>query len=127
MEVLNVDELAAQALTGSDAVTALLADGPASVFHDYLPENNRYPAIQYADITESPVLHADNAVLGVSKTIRVTVVDNTQTRRHAIKNAVLTAMKDAGFLWQMTTNTRNGREYYTSIDFYYLYEVNEVN
>lgn len=124
MELTNVDALTAEALRNSEAVTSQLADGAASIYHDFLPEDNRYPAIQYMDITETPVLHADNAVKGVSKTVRVNIVDNTQTRRNSLKQAIITAMSSAGFMWQMTTTTRNGREYYTSIDFNFLYEVN---
>lgn len=123
MELTNVDALTAEALRNSEAVTSQLANGAASIYHDYLPEDNLYPAIQYMDITEAPSLHADNAVYGVSKTVRVNIVDNTQTRRHTLKQAIVTALSSAGFTWQMTTTTRNGREYYTSIDFNYLYEV----
>lgn len=117
--MVNVDEIAAQALMNSERLLNLLANKKCSIYHDDAPENGEYPIIQYSDLTESPVLHADNKTYAFQKTIRVTVINNTNVGRSELKEAVMDAMKSAGFAWRMTTNIKSDHEYYTAIDFSY--------
>ena len=119
----NIDAIAAQALAHNEALTSLLANGVNSIYHEDAPENGQYPLIQYQDVSTSPVLHADNKLNALEKVIRVTIINNTNIGKHALKEAVYNAMVDAGFMWEMTTNTRDGKEIYTSLDFSYGVEV----
>lgn len=113
--MVNIDEKAAQALANSAELVAAVR----GIYHDDAPENGCYPLIQYSDITESPALHADNKLYAIQKVIRVTIIDNTNASRHRLKELVYQAMTSAGFYWQLTSTTRDGREYYTSMDFNY--------
>ena len=124
--MVSVDKIAAQALANCEQFTALLAHGASSIYHDDAPENGEYPLLQYMDVSESPVLHADNRLKAFEKVIRVTAIDNTNARRHALKEAIYKAMTDAGFMWNMTTTTRDINEYYTSMDFSYGVEVQNI-
>lgn len=100
------------------AANALLTQFEAcQIFHDFLPENNTYPAIMYTDVTESPVLHADNALYGYEHIVRVTIVTDTNAGINELKDRVFDCMTAAGFMWQNTDKTRNDNEYYTNMDF----------
>ena len=117
--MVNVDEIAAQALANSERLTNLLYNKKCSIYHDNAPEDGNYPIVQYTDVAENPVSHADNNPVGVQKVIRVTVINNTPVGRQELKDAVIEAMRNAGFMWQLTDTVRDGREYYTIIDFSY--------
>lgn len=117
--MVNVDELVANALTSSDRLTSLLYNKKCSIYHDNAPDNGYYPTIQYTDISESPVLHADDKAIAFQKTVRVTIINNTPVNRHELKEAVMEAMTNAGFMWQGTDVLRYGREYYVVLDFSY--------
>lgn len=121
--MVSVDKVAAQALANCQELTQQLAHGVNSIYHDDAPENGEYPLLQYTDVSASPVLHADNKLVAFEKVIRVTAIDKTNATRHALKEAIFKAMTDAGFMWEMTTTTRDINEYYTSLDFSYGVEV----
>lgn len=107
--MINVDAMAAAAL--------LTQFEKCSVFHDSLPENGTYPAICYTDLTETPALHADNMLYGKEHVIRVTIVTAGNAGINELKEKVDKCMTASGFMWQNTSKTRDGREYYTSMDF----------
>lgn len=104
-----VDEKAAAALAS--------VFGKERVFHDDLPENGCYPCVQYTDLSESAVQHADNRLYGYEHIIRVTVVTKGNADINELKDRVFHAMTDAGFMWQNTTKLRDGKEYYVSMDY----------
>ena len=87
------------------------------IFHDDLPEDGTYPMICYTDLTETPELHADNHLYSYEHIIRVTVVTHGNTGINALKNKVFNCMTNAGFMWQNTNKVRDGKEYYTALDF----------
>lgn len=116
-ELVNVDELAAQALANNVALLAMLPNGADSIYHDNAPENGEYPLIQYSMMTEIPAFHCDNKLKAVDNVVRVTIINNTNAGRYSLKNAVYNALVDAGFMWINTNTVRNGREYYTALDF----------
>ena len=115
----NIDAVAAQALVGSAELTAMLANGSASVFHDDAPEDGSYPMVMYTAVSENPIFHADNEIGALQKTIRVVIISDTNSNRDALKKAVMRAMKNAGFLWIQTNTGRENREFLTALDFYY--------
>ena len=115
----NIDIKTAEALAGSEALTSMLADGAGSIYHDDAPDDGVYPILVYTTISEVPAMNADNGLYAWQKVVRVTVIDNTQTRRHAFKEAIYKAMKQAGFAWQMTNTMKNINEYYLIMDFLY--------
>lgn len=115
--MINFDVKAAQALAGSEKLKSLLVNGEKSIYHDDAPENDEYPIVMYTCINESPALHADNKLKASEGIIRVTVINNTNVGKDALKNAVFDAMVGAGFMWQMTNSTRDGKECYISLDF----------
>lgn len=120
----NTDVVAAQALAGSSSLTELLADGVNSIYHDDAPQVAPYPMIQYTTISESPEMSVDNRLYAYQKTIRVTLIDNSNVNRNRFKNLIYEAMDRAGFTWQATNTMRDGREYYLIMDFQYVVEVN---
>lgn len=87
------------------------------VYHDNAPENGVYPVLQYQSLTESPALQADNKTVAREVIIRVTLINNTPVGREEIKNSVIEAMENEGFMWQNTNTVRDKNEYYTAIDF----------
>ena len=87
------------------------------IFHDDLPEDGNYPMIVYTDVTETPVLNADNALYGYEHIIRVTIATYGNSGINALKNKVFSCMTNAGFSWQNTNKARDGKEYYTALDF----------
>ena len=98
--------------------TALQTEFDKSViFHDNLPENGTYPMVCYTDLSETPALHADNKLYARSHVIRVTIVTLGNHDINTLKEKVERCMVDAGFMWQTTNKTRDGKEYYTSLDF----------
>ena len=117
--MVNVDEIAAQALYNCTELTSQLAEGAEGIYHDMAPDDGQYPMVQYSDISETPALHGDNKPIAFKKVIRVSTIDNTPARRHALKEAIMACMQDAGFMWQATNTLRVDREYYTILDFIY--------
>ena len=117
VELRNVDEIAAQALANNIALTTMLANGADSIYHDNAPEDGEYPLIQYSMMTEVPAFHCDNKLKAVDNVVRVTIINNTNVGRYSLKNAVYNAMIDNGFMWVNTNTIRDGREYYTAMDF----------
>ena len=105
----DVDVMTAQAL--------LTKFGEKQIYHDDLPENGSYPMIQYTDLTETPVLHADNKLYSYEHVIRVTIVTYGNSGINELKQKVYDCMVDAGFMWQNTNKVRDGKEYYTAMDF----------
>lgn len=100
------------------AATALLTKFEQNqIFHDDLPEDTNYPKICYTDLAESPVLNADNRLYGYEHIIRVTIVTYGNNNINRLKNNVFECMENAGFLWQSTNKVRDGKEYYTAMDF----------
>ena len=107
--MVNVDVLAANAL--------LTVFNSNQIFHDMLPENGNYPMVVYKDLSETPVLHADNKLYGREHVIRVTIVTNGNATINALKQQVEDAMTEAGFMWKSTNKVNDGVEYYTNMDF----------
>jgi len=107
--MVNVDVLCANALQ-----TVFNSN---QIFHDMLPENGNYPMVVYKDLSETPVLHADNKLYAREHIIRVTIVTNGNATINSLKSQVETAMTAAGFMWQNTNKVNDGVEYYTSLDF----------
>jgi len=105
----GVDKKVAQAL--------LTRFNENQIFHDNLPEKAVYPMIQYTDVSETPVLHADNKLYAYEHIIRVTIVTYGNAGINALKGTVFDAMTEAGFMWQRTSKARDGKEYYTALDF----------
>ena len=97
----TVDTIAANAL--------LTKFNKEQIFHDVLPENGDYPMIVYKDISETPILHADNKLYGYEHIIRVTIVTDGNSGTNDLKDTVYDAMIDAGFAWQNTNKVNNGR------------------
>lgn len=85
------------------------------IYHDNVPENGTYPMICYTDLSETPALHADNKLYARSHVIRVTIVTLGNHDINELKKKVESCMSD--FNWQSTNKTRDGKEYYTSLDF----------
>lgn len=112
----NIDELCANAL--------LTQFDSTIIYHDDVPEHGSYPMICYTDISESPVLHADNKLYAKEHIIRITIVTFGNAGINELKQRVYECMTDAGFMWQNTGKTRDGKEYYTSLDFSIDNEVN---
>lgn len=117
--MINVEELAAQALSNYEPLINMLYNKKCSIYHDNAPEDGNYPLLQYTDLSENPVLHADDKAIAFEKVIRVTIIMGSPVNRHELKEAVMKAMVDAGFMWQMTDTLRVGREYYVILDFSY--------
>jgi len=107
--MINVDALAASAL--------LTQFNTNSVYHDTLPDAGEYPMVVYTDLSETPDLHADNALYGMQHIIRVTIVTCENASINELKAKVMSCMTAAGFMWQNTNKTRNDNEYYTTLDF----------
>ena len=105
----DVDTLVANAL--------LTEFNQNQIYHDDLPEQAVYPMIQYTDLTEAPVLHADNKLYSYQHIIRVTIVTYGNADINELKGKVYRCMVDAGFMWQNTNKVRDGKEYYTAMDF----------
>lgn len=105
----DVDKLAANAL--------LTKFSQNQIFHDNLPEQAVYPMIQYTDLTEAPVLHTDNKLYAYQKILRVTIVTYGNNDINALKENVFDCMTNAGFMWENTNKVREGKEYYTAMDF----------
>ena len=107
----NVDIIAANALA-----TEFNTD---IVYHDDAPEHGTYPIISYTDLQENPALHADNKLYGHEHIIRVTIITHGNAGINELKTRVFNCMTEAGFMWQTTNKTRDGKEYYTTMDFSY--------
>ena len=105
----NIDRLAAEAL--------MTKFNKSQIYHDDLPEQAVYPMIQYTDLTETPKIHADNKLYAYEHIIRVTVITYGNADINTLKDAVYDAMTNAGFIWQNTNKVRDGKEYYTALDF----------
>ena len=89
----------------------------SQIFHDDLPEDGTYPMIYYTDLTESALSHADNKLYGYEHIIRVTIVTYGNAAINDLKNEVFECMTENGFMWQNTNKVRDGKEYYTAMDF----------
>ena len=109
MEKTTVDVIAANAL--------LTKFKKEQIFHDVLRESGKYPVVVYKDISETPVLHADDALYGYEHIIRVTIVTNSNSGINELKSAVFDCMTDAGFMWQNTNKVNDDGEFYTAMDF----------
>ena len=105
----NIDEAVAQAL--------LTEFEESQIYHDNVPEDGTYPMICYTDLTETPALHADNALYARQHVIRVTVITYGNAGINELKKKVERAMTSANFMWQRTSKIRDDKEYYTSLDF----------
>lgn len=118
--MLNVDELVVQALSSSEELLGALANRKCSIYHDSIPDDNiQYPALMYTTIIESPVLHTDNHVYAFQKSVRVTIVNNTNAGMYHLKELVLNAMESNDFLWQSTNSLHDKLEHYLVLDFAY--------
>ena len=106
---MNIDEIVANALQ-----TQFNSD---VIFHDDIPENGIYPMLMYSDLSETPALHADNKLYAREHIIRVTLVTWGNAGINELKDKIESCMVEAGFMWQNTNKTRDGKEYYTSLDF----------
>lgn len=89
----------------------------SQVFHDEVPENGSYPMVCYTDLSETPVLHADNKLYGYEHIVRVTVVTYGNAGINELKEKVFEKMTATGFVWQNSNKARVGKEYYTTLDF----------
>lgn len=107
-----VDEIAAKALLTQFDI--------GQVYHDNVPEHGSYPMVCYEDLTISPALHTDNALYGYTHNVRVTVVTYGNAGINELKEKVYNCMTAAGFVWQSTNKVRDGKEYYTALDFVML-------
>ena len=106
---MTIDELAA---------TALLTEFEQNqIYHDNVPEHGNYPMICYTDLSETPVLHADNKLYAYETIIRVTAVSFGNAPLNSLKQRIFSCMTNAGFMWQDTNKTRDGKEYYLTMDF----------
>lgn len=112
---MTVDERVAQALQTEFE--------QGQIYHDNLPEDGHYPMVCYTDLSETPALSADDKLYAKSHTIRVTLVTLGNHGINDLKERVENCMVDAGFLWQSTNKVRDGKEYYTALDFEYSYKV----
>ena len=106
---MTVDEMVANAL--------LTEFSQAQIYHDNVPENGTYPMICYTDLSESPALHADNKLYARSHVMRVTAITLGNHGINEIKQKIERCMVNAGFVWQSTDKVRDGKEYYTALDF----------
>lgn len=113
--MVNVDEIAAAALQTEFE--------QQQIYHDNVPENGTYPMVCYTDLSEAPALHADNRLYARSHIIRVTLVTLGNHDINTLKERIENCMVNAGFMWQSTNKVRDGKEYYTSLDFEYSYKV----
>ena len=118
VDSVNIDELAANAL--------LTEFNQNQIYHDNIPDDGHYPMICYKDISETPVLHADNKLYGKEHIIRVTVVTLGNSGINELKDKIYQCMVDAGFMWQSTAKVQDDREFYTSLDFSIGNLVNQV-
>ena len=105
----TVDEITAEAL--------LTEFEPSQVYHDDAPEHGSYPLVCYTDLTSTPALHADDKLYGIEYIIRVTIITAGNAGINELVNRVRSCMVSAGFMWQSTNKVRDGKEFYTSIDF----------
>ena len=64
----NVDILCANALQQKFNIN--------QIYHDSLPESGKYPMVMYTDVSESPILHADDKLYAKEHIIRVTLITN---------------------------------------------------
>lgn len=100
------------------AANALLTKfNKEQIYHDFLPENGTYPMIMYHDLTESPVLHTDDALYGYEHVIRVTIITDSNSGINELKSDVFDCMTEAGFMWQSTNKVYDDGEFYTAMDF----------
>lgn len=106
---MTIDELAATALQTKF--------NTSQIYHDSLPENGSYPMVCYTDLSETPALHADNKLIAKEHVIRVTLVTSGNATINTLKKDIEDAMTANGFMWQSTNKTRDGKEFYTSLDF----------
>lgn len=106
---MNIDEVVAQALQTQFPTE--------NIYHDNAPESNTYPLIVYTDLSETPALHADNQLYARAHVIRVTIVTLGNHDINILKKKVEDALLPAGFMWQRTNKVRDGKEYYTALDF----------
>ena len=108
---MNVNEIVANAL--------LTEFSSNQVYHDDIPEHGEYPMICYKNIGENPVLHADNKLYAKEYIFRITAVTFGNSSIESLKTKIYNCMTEADFMWITTGTARDGKEYYTSLDFSY--------
>ena len=105
------------ALKSNADIVKGLARGEAGIYHDTAPDVGEYPFISYYTISVTPSLHADNALAAYQQVYRVTIASDKRQGEQELANAVYDALTGAGFMWQQTVETNDGKEYYITLDF----------
>lgn len=76
METADIEAAVYDALKSDTELTALLANGTASIFHMQAPSDlgSRYPAVVYATISDVPAIAGDDGEIAHRVSIRVHIL-----------------------------------------------------
>lgn len=119
---MTVEERVYNALTGSEALVSLLADGVNSIYNTRSDDAGTYPVVVFTLVSASPVLHADNTMLAFDTVYRISALtDNGSTKQ--LRKAIYDAMTGAGFMWEDTNKVWDADVCVLSMDFTYFDEV----
>lgn len=120
---MTVEAKAYAALSGSAKLTALLAAGAASVYHNQSPDAGTYPVIIFRTLTDAPHQHADNVFTAHMTVIRVHIL-TADGVVSALSELVRSVMLQAGFMWENSADGAEDDYYYRAMDFSIAEEVN---
>ena len=119
---MTVEERVYNALTGSEALVSLLADGVNSIYNSKSDDAGTYPVVVFTLVSASPSLHADNELKAFETVYRINALTADGSTK-ALRKAIYDAMIDAGFMWEDTNKTWDADVCVLSMDFTYSEEV----
>lgn len=119
---MTVEERVYNALTGSEALVSLLADGVNSIYNSKSDDAGTYPVVVFTLVSASPSLHADDTMIAYETVYRISALTADGSTK-ALRKAIYDAMIDAGFMWEDTNKTWDADVCVLSMDFTYSEEV----
>lgn len=119
---MTVAERTYDILSQSPDITAKLAGGVEGIYKGRSPDAGSYPVLVYTAISHVPHQWGDNQVRATRTTIRITLV-TTDGAYQQLAASVYQAMTAAGFMWQSSTDERDGTFAYYVMHFTYAEEV----
>lgn len=116
---MTVEERIYKALTASETLLAMLADGKNSIYAKRSDDAGTYPVIVITLVSAVPFSHADDVMTAYRTVHRISVL-TAHGANAMLRNEVYRVMTGAGFQWQDTNEVHDDDSYVLSMDFEYV-------
>ena len=119
---MTVEERIYKALTESEELLSLLANGKDSVYAKQSDDAGTYPIVVIILVSAVPYMHSDDTMTAYKTVHRITALTENGANSR-LRMAIYNAMIAAGFLWQDTNEVHDNDVYALSMDFEYTEEI----